>query len=787
MSPEDRQQVEQLAGAMVGRMLGRYQLQALLGAGGMGQVYRATDTRLGRAVAVKILPAHLSDDAEARQRFEREARAVASLSHPNILAIHDFGAEGGVSYAVMELLEGESLRERLRGGLLDSRRAVEIGAALADGLAAAHDRGIIHRDLKPDNIFLTAGGQVKILDFGIARVRPPVAAAGEDGQPASTTFTTPGRIMGTLGYMSPEQVRGEPAEAPSDVFACGCVLYEMLAGRPAFARRTGVETMVAIMRDDPPAAEPGLPPALGALLRRCLEKEPARRYQEARSLAADLRVLLAGEVPAARPAPRRHRGWIAAAIAVIVVLAALSFWWARPRREAIDSLAILPFDKAGGGEAIDYLPDGITESLHTSLAQLPQLKVMARSTVLSFQGKGIDPLGVGRRLGVRAVLTGQVERRGDEVIVRAELVDVADGSRLWGGEYPRRLADSMAVRSEIARQITEGLRLKLTGAQRQRLARRETVSTEAYDLYLKGRHAWNRRSDEDLARACGYFAEAIALDPNYALAYAGLADAYVLRDDREMPARRAMEEARQAAARALELEETLAEAHATLGFAAFQGARDWAQAEREFRRALELDERYPTAHHWYGEFLVTQGHFKEGLAHIRRAVELDLLSYPINLDHGICLFYARRYDEAVKVFRKVLELDPNNLRPHYWIGNAYEQQGKGDLALAEFLAARRRDDDPAIASLRAATDFNNYRRRLLALLLRRRASGETVHPFSLAYLYVPLGERGRALAELERAYDEGLTAVVYLKVDPRYDALRGEPRFNALLEKIGLK
>ncbi|MGH9846866.1 MAG: protein kinase domain-containing protein, partial [Blastocatellia bacterium] len=469
-----------------------YQIQSLLGAGGMGEVYRARDTRLDRDVAVKILPEHLADNPDALKRFEREAKAVAALSHPNILSIFDFGDEQGLSYAVMELLEGETLRDHLKHGPLDWRKAVEIGTAIAEGLAAAHAKGIIHRDLKPENIFLTSDGAVKILDFGIARVKHEVLPNAETLTSTSNT-TRPGTIMGTIGYMSPEQVRGEQADAPSDIFSLGSVLYEMVSGERPFARTTAAETIAAILKEEPPALDglgKQLPETLKHSIRRCLEKRVEARLQSARDLSFDLKSLLTGggsmqTAPASAPFRRRQAMLIAAAAVSLLLVAAVWLYLTNRRGDAIDSLAVLPLINVSGDAEVEYLSDGIAESLINSLSQLPQLKrVIARSTMASYKGKEVDPRRVGQELNVHAVLTGKMTQRGDDLIIVAELVNTVDGARLWGEQYTRKFADLLAVQEVIVRQISEKLRLALTGEQKKQLAKHQTDNSEAHQFYM---------------------------------------------------------------------------------------------------------------------------------------------------------------------------------------------------------------------------------------------------------------------------------------------------------------
>lgn len=521
--------------SVVGRTLGRYQLLSLLGAGGMGEVYRAQDARLNRAVAVKILPEHLTDSTEVLRRFEREAKAVAALSHPNILAIHDFGVEEGVSYAVMELLEGETLRERLGREAMKWREAVDIGVAVAEGLAAAHAKGIIHRDLKPENVFLTADGQVKILDFGIARVKQVVSPEAETSASTLAETTKPGAVVGTIGYMSPEQLRGEEVEATSDIFSFGSVLYEMVLGERPFARGTSAETIAAILKEEPRALsklKKGTPADLERIIVHCLEKRPERRFQSARDLAFDLKALLSGSgisLPALLRARPRVRLGIGIGAAVLGLLLALAVWMYlyRTRGGPIASLAVLPFVNAGGDRNMEYLSDGLADSISYNLSQLPQLNVMARSSAMLYKQRQTDPQTAGRQLGVRAVVVGLVAPRGDGLAISAELVDVRNNRLLWGDHYTPKLADALGLQEEIAQKISEKLRLALTGEEKKRVTKRYTENPEAYQLYLKGRwYSLNLWSADGFKKGIEYLGQAIAADPTYALAHAGLGATY---------------------------------------------------------------------------------------------------------------------------------------------------------------------------------------------------------------------------------------------------------------------
>jgi len=606
-----------------GDKLGPYEILAPIGAGGMGEVYRARDSPLDREVAVKVLPDHLSNDSQALARFEREGKAVAALSHPNILVLFDIGDQDGVRYAVTELLEGETLRDRLSRSPLAGQRAIELGAALAEGLAAAHGKDIIHRDIKPGNIFLTADGQVKILDFGLARRKQEISSHDET---VTLDETQAGSVTGTIGYMSPEQVRGEKVGAASDIFSLGCVLYESVTRRRPFSGKSAGDTMAAILKEDPPAiTDTGkeAPVELERVIDRCLAKNPAQRFHSAHDLAFALRGLLSGV--GKKPAPRPRKLRFVAIAAVIVIAAVGLFYWRSHAGRDIYSLAVLPFANTSGNPDADYLSDGITESLMGSLSELPNLKVMSSSAVARYKGKTPDVPSVGKELGVRAVLTGRITRRGDNLTVTAELVDAADNSRLWGEQYNRKLADALAVQNEIAQQIADKLRLRLSNAQMTRIAKRQTASPEAYQLYLKGRYFAAQFTPEGLSKGMDYFHQAIALDPAYALAYDGMSYYYALVDDLSAAPRDVMPKAEEAARKAIELDDSLVQPHVEQAYNYTIYDFDWA-AEREFRRALSLNPTYAPAHEFYSWYLISVGRIDQAIQEGQRAVELDPLS-----------------------------------------------------------------------------------------------------------------------------------------------------------------
>jgi eukaryotic-like serine/threonine-protein kinase len=761
---------------VVSSRLGPYAIVAPLGAGGMGEVYRARDTRLEREVAIKVLPEPFAHDPHRLARFEREAKAVAALSHPNILGIHDYGTDGAVTYAVMELLEGETLRRRLSRGPLPWWEAVVVAAAVAEGLAAAHTKGIVHRDLKPENLFLTTDGRVKILDFGLARITPVPNSSAETVSyiPAETD---PGTVLGTVGYMSPEQVRAQEVDARSDLFSLGCVLYEMVSGRRAFARETAAETQTAILREEPPdlpACGVSAPSGLEQLIRHCLEKSTERRCQTARALASALHNVASGtDSSTASLAPRGTAP-------------------GRRLRKAIDSLAILPLVNASQDPNLEYLSDGITESIIHILSRLPRLRVMARSTVFRYKGREVDAQAVGRSLNVRAVFTGRMRTRGECLIIQAELVDVADGALLWNEQLSRALSEIFAIEEAIAREIVDTLRLRLSGEQKKRLRKRPTENTQTYQLYLKGRYHWNKRNLDGIRKAIVHFEQAIDQDPTYAQAYAGLADCYALLPNYASEApKESFPRALAAGQRALELDDTLAEAHASVGMAKYFFNWGWADAEREFLRAIDLNPSYATAHHWYAYLLMLLGRFEQALSELARAQELDPLSLIINATSGYILYFARRHDEAIERCERALAMEENFSPAQYMLALACEQKGLHDQAIAAFQKSLRLAgesagcDAAALAHAYALAGRTAEARTILNELLER-SKQRYVPAFYMALISVGLGDLETALQWLEKAYQDRDFYLIYLKVDPRLDPLRGDVRFTDLLRRVGL-
>lgn len=792
-----------------GARLGPYEILSPLGAGGMGEVFRARDGRLGREVAIKILPERLADNTHALARFEQEARAVAALSHPNILAIHDFGREGGVVFAVMELLEGESLDRRMAREELPWKKALEIGAAAADGLASAHGRGIVHRDLKPANIFITRDGVVKILDFGLARQDTQMAGA-ETVVPtvADMPATEPGTVMGTVGYMSPEQVRGEPADNRSDLFSLGCVLYEMLTGRRAFRQKTAAETLAAILRDHPaelPESGRTIPPGVNGVVKRCLEKNPDERFQSARDLAFALREILIGSavssvsVPVAAVSPRpRSRGlWIAAApiVAFLAVLLALNPGGLRRRLfrlgpPAIQSLAVLPFANLSGDPQQEYFADGVTEQIMANLSRVGDLRVISRTSAMSYKGTKKRLPEIARELNVDAVVEGSVARVGDRVKVNAELIYASNDKNLWAEAYERDLRDILTLQAEIARAIARKIEIELTPQQQARLEGGRRIDPESYDAYVKGRYYYNKRDPASLQAAAKQFQHALDIEPTNAAAYAGLADSYSqigylnIVDPRD-----AFPKARAAAQKALELESGLAAPHASLGFIHMYFDWDFAAAESEFKRAILLDSNSVPAHHSYSVYLAGMLRPAEARREIEKAHALDPLSVLVSTDMGFELYYDRDYERAIKTLRDAIEMNPKAPIPHFWLGRTYQAERKYPEAIAEYQAAGPgvAKWPPALAGLGHLYGLLGKRADALRVLDEMRVMAEKsfVTAYAPALVYLGLGDKEQTLSRLNRSLEERSNWMVWLLKDPRWDPMRSDPRFQEIVRRVG--
>ncbi len=824
-----------------GQRFSHYEIASLIGEGGMGEVYAAHDTKLGRKVALKLLPPDFTGDPDRVKRFMREARAASSLNHPNILTVHEIGVEDSTHFIATEFIDGVTLRRRMGEGGTRLDAVLDVATQTAAALAAAHEAGVIHRDIKPENIMLRADGYVKVLDFGLAKLVEQTSAVDAEGRTLALADTTPGMVMGTASYMSPEQAGGlRDVDERTDVWSLGVVIYEMAAGRVPFGFEGATPIQIIsliIQKEAPPLKQytPAIPDELNRIVMKALEKRREDRYQSMKEMLVDLRRLgkqlereaerarsynpelgrgataggavvrstptpagATGQVGVATTGPHSHVGRLGrlklvGAVALLAAAAALGLGyylrgWAPGA--APDSIAVLPFDNQTGDPDTEYLSDGLTESVINSLTQLQSLRVVARSSVFRYKGRGTDPLAAGRELGVSALLTGRMTRRGDNLSVSVWLIDVRDNKELWGERYERKVTDLLSVQREIARDITDRLRLKLSGAEQARAVRRHTENPEAYELYLKGRYHWNKRSPEGLRKAVEYFRQATALDPKYALAYAGLADAYVVLPnmDRRVSRREMIPLAKDAALKAVALDYDLAEAHTSLAAILRKYDFDWAGAERHYKRAIELNPNYPTAHQWYGEWLIAQGRFDEGLAEVRRALKLDPLSLITNLSLGLGLRVARRDDEAIAQLQKTLELDPNFADANAFLAAAFAHKGMYEEAVAANARQMAREGAPpaVIEAAKGAYAREGWQGYLRFLVKSIESLENPARPEGVAGLYGQLGEKDKAFEWLERAYAERSDGLSLLKVDPWFDPLRSDPRFTDLMRRVGL-
>ncbi len=820
----------------IGSRFDRYEIIAPLGAGGMGEVYLARDSRLERKIAIKLLPPEFLRDPARLQRFETEAKAVSTLNHPNIITIHEIGDADDRLFITTEFVEGQTVRQMLSRGRIAPQLTIEIAIQIASALAAAHQAGIVHRDIKPENVMIRPDGIVKVLDFGLAKLteRQPVDSDPE-APTAQLLDTDPGTVMGTATYMSPEQARGLRVDARSDIFSLGVVLYEMLTGMPPFDGPTPADIMSQVLNHEPPQLSTlagGIPVELQRIVTKAMRKDREERYQTTKDLLLDLKTLkremeatstvplsgpprtASGALPAityetaviappggTTPIPTtaqnpvlspasaeyavqqtRHNRRVTISLLLLLALFAVGYLLWKRSAHTIDSIAVLPFATQNTEAEARLLTDTITDSLINNLSKLPNLQVKSRIAVDRYRSDPVDVSKIAAELDVHAVLTGSIVQRGETLSINIALVD-GDKNNIWGEQYTRKISDLTLLQQELSRDVTDKLRLRISGEEKKRL--------DAFQLYLKGRNAWNKRTQEGIQEGIGFFEQAIKTDPTYAPPYAGLADSYNMMVNYSfIPGKDAFPKAKAAAEKALSLDDSLAEAHAALAYTAFQWDWDWVTAERGFKRAIQLKSDYSHAHQWYASMLACTGRTAQSLEEGKSSQKADPFSLIVNVHFGWINLLARNYDQTIRETQAALKLDPNFFAAHRYLGLAYQAQGRHADAVAALQKAAPLSRGSVLlkAELAHALALAGRREEAQQILteLQQIETQRHISPYHFALVHLGLGDRDRAIQLLNEAFAERAERLVWLRVDPRFDSLRQDPRFNDLIERIGL-
>lgn len=809
--------------------ISHYRITSQIGAGGMGEVYLAHDTRLNRKVALKVLPADVVNNRDNLQRFEQEAQAASALNHPNIITIHEIGAEGDTHFIATEFIEGETLRRRLQKMRFEIDETLNVATQIAAALEAAHRSRIVHRDIKPENVMVREDGLVKVLDFGLAKLTASdLADVDTEAATRAQVNTQAGMILGTGSYMSPEQARGKTIDARTDVWSLGVVLYEMVTGQLPFVGETISDTFAAILKSEPAPLDEDTPAELQRIIRKTLQKNADERYQTVKDLLIDLKSLkqsldfaaalertatsnkISGSETKSTNATRsdtptvssgeyisgviqRHKIVLVVGLIILLAVVNLGYWFYRKPDLPIESIAVMPFVNESGNADTDYLSDGMTELLISSLSQIPKLNVKARSTVFRYKGRNISPREVGTELNVQAVLTGRIVQRGDQLTLGLELVDTKTENVIWSEQYNRKQTDLVSLQSDIAGDVAGKLRAKLSGVDEGRVTKRYTDNAEAYELYLKGRFfAGGNITEEGLKKSIQYHQQAIEKDPNYALAHIGLAKSYMTLGHvwGFRPPRETFPKAKAALMKGLEIDEMLADAHTVLADYYYSYEWNWMAAEREYKRAIELNPNDASAHCGYGSYFQSMGRFDEAISERKLCRELDPLSPTATANVGYPYYFARQYDQAMEHYRKALELDPNYSWSYLWIGQAALGKGMYTEAIADINKAIALSEGNVRmkATLGYAYAVAGKRGEGQEILgeLQEQSKQKYVSPYFIAVIYSGLGEKDQAFAWLEKAYQERHPYLTLLKVEPVFDNLRSDPRYAGLLRKVGL-